>query len=109
MKSFARFLRHEEENQSQVNLQRQVLFAFAGDNEVFKFDCASGHEDHPKDIGLLLALRSGVSFHIFCEAVRTVLITKVLIELLSFRSASATRNLDPSTSPIAHDRFCDLY
>jgi len=34
-----------------VNLQRQVLFAYDGSQEVFKFDCATGDQDHPTDPG----------------------------------------------------------
>lgn len=34
-----------------VNLQRQILFAYDGNKEVFKFDCATGDKDHPTEIG----------------------------------------------------------
>jgi lipoprotein-anchoring transpeptidase ErfK/SrfK len=34
-----------------VNLGRQVLFAYDGEKEVFKFDCASGDKDHPTNPG----------------------------------------------------------
>jgi lipoprotein-anchoring transpeptidase ErfK/SrfK len=34
-----------------VNLQRQLLFAYDGNKQVFKFDCATGDKEHPTDIG----------------------------------------------------------
>lgn len=34
-----------------VSLGRQILVAYDGTKEMFKFDCATGDEDHPTDPG----------------------------------------------------------
>lgn len=34
-----------------VNLRRQVLTAYDGTQQVYRFDCCSGDKDHPTDAG----------------------------------------------------------
>jgi hypothetical protein len=35
----------------EINLDRQVLFAFNGTAKAYEFDCVSGDEDHPTPLG----------------------------------------------------------
>jgi lipoprotein-anchoring transpeptidase ErfK/SrfK len=35
----------------EINLDRQVLFAFNGTTKAYEFDCVSGDEDHPTPLG----------------------------------------------------------
>lgn len=41
----------------EVNLKRQVLFAYENDKKVYEFDCVSGDEDHPTNIGTFTIFR----------------------------------------------------
>jgi lipoprotein-anchoring transpeptidase ErfK/SrfK len=46
----------------EVNLDRQVLFAFDGASQVYCFDCVSGDEDHPTPTGHWSVIRKHAKY-----------------------------------------------